>query len=102
MNIAAILPRNDNVLVRVIKRAEKTVGSIVVVENGRFNGPRRAEVLAVGPGRVTDEGKLIESTLRTGAFVLVPELGGVDIDLGDGAKGLIFPEGDILAELIEG
>ena len=90
-----IRPLRDNVLLKRIEGEERTKGGIVLPETAKEK-PVEAEVVAVGPGKRTDEGRIIEPAVKKGDRVLFGKWAGTEIEIG-GEKHLIVSEDEILA-----
>jgi len=90
-----VRPLKDNVLLKRIEAAEKFKSGIVIPDTAKEK-PVEAEVVAVGPGKLTDEGKRIEPEVKAGDRVLFAKWSGTEIKL-DGKKHLILREDEILA-----
>lgn len=90
-------PLGDRVLVEPIEREEMTASGIYVPETAKER-PQEGMVVAVGPGRKDDDGKLIAMDVKTGDRVLYAKYGGTEVKLED-KKYLILKETDILAIL---
>ena len=100
MDLTKIRPLADRLVVKELPREER-VGSLFIPQTASDQHPvRRAEVVAVGPGRVTDSGKLIEPRVKTGDKVLFGKYSGSEIKV-DGEELLIMREEDILG-VVEG
>jgi chaperonin GroES len=69
-----IEPLGDRVIIRPQEEEEQTYGNIVVPDMGKEK-PEMGVVLAVGPGRVTNEGAIIQNQLKEGQTVMVPKFG---------------------------
>ena len=90
-------PLADRVVVEPIEREEMTASGIYVPETAKEK-PQEGEILAVGPGRRDDDGKLIPMDVKKGDVVLYAKYAGTEIKLED-KKVLILKESDILAVL---
>jgi chaperonin GroES len=90
-------PLADRVLVDPEKEGEKRRGGIVIPETAREK-PQQGRVIAVGPGRLGEDGKRIQPELKKGDRVLFPKYSGTEIDIDD-HKYLIMKEGDVLATI---
>jgi len=90
-------PLGDRVLVEPIEREEMTASGIYVPETAKEK-PQEGLVVAVGPGRKDDEGKLIPMDVKKGDRVLYAKYGGTEVKLEE-KKYLILKETDILAVL---
>jgi len=92
-------PLSDRIAVRKLARAEKSPGGIIIPETAADE--RKAwegEVVAVGPGRVMDNGQRVEPRVKTGDRVLVGKYAATEIEL-DGQKVALLREDDILGIL---
>ncbi|GBD11376.1 10 kDa chaperonin [bacterium HR23] len=90
-------PLGDRVVVRPIEREEVTKSGIVLPETAKEK-PQEGEVIAVGPGRLTDDGKRIPMELAVGDRVLFAKYAGTEFKE-DGVEYLIIRESDILAKI---
>ncbi|MBQ6144372.1 MAG: co-chaperone GroES [Pseudolactococcus laudensis] len=88
-------PLGDRIVLRVKKEEEKSVGGIVLTTSAKEK-PSTAEVVAVGEGRHTHHGKVIEPGVKVGDVVVFEKFAGTEIK--DGSEEfLIVREDDILA-----
>jgi chaperonin GroES len=85
---------HDRVLVRRIDADEKTAGGIIIPDTAKEK-PQRGEVIAVGAGTRTEDGKLTPLDVKVGDEVLFGKWSGTEVKL-DGEDLLIMKEGDIL------
>jgi chaperonin GroES len=92
--MAKIKPLGDKVLVERVESQEKTAGGIVLPDTAKEK-PTEGRVVAVGDGRVTDEGRRIALTVRPGDRVLFGSFAGTAIR-DAGKELLILEEGDLL------
>ena len=90
-----IQPLADRVVVKPIEREEVTKGGIVLPDTAKEK-PQEGEVLAVGPGRLSEDGKRIAIDVKVGEIVLYAKYGGTDIKVEDDEL-VILRESDILA-----
>jgi chaperonin GroES len=90
-----IQPLGDRVVVRRTEEEQKTKGGIIVPDTAKEK-PQQAVVVAVGPGRTSDEGKRIAPEVKKGDKVLFGKYSGTEITMGD-EEYLILREEDILA-----
>ncbi|MBZ2171238.1 co-chaperone GroES [Nitratidesulfovibrio sp. SRB-5] len=88
-------PLNDRVLVKRLESEEKTAGGLFIPDTAKEK-PSRGEVVAAGPGKVAEDGKLIAMTVKKGDMVLFSKYAGTEIKL-DGVEHLVMREDDILA-----
>lgn len=91
-----IKPLADYILIEPIKEEEKTKAGILLPETAEKEKPEKGKVIAVGPGRMTDEGKLIPVSVKPGQKVLFKKYGPDEIKVDD-KEYLICKEEDILA-----
>ena len=93
---AKLQPLADRVLVKPIEKEEKTKSGIYLPDTAKEK-PQEGEVMAVGPGKVTDEGKRIPMDLKVGDRVIYAKYGGTEIKVDD-EELIILRESDILAK----
>ena len=89
-----IKPLSDRVLVIRIDEEEKTSGGIIIPDTAKEK-PQEVKVIAVGAGKLNDEGKRIPLNVKTNDRVLFSKYGGTEIKI-DGVEHLIMREDDIL------
>jgi len=89
-----IKPLNDRVLVLRVEKQQKTSGGIVIPDTAKEK-PQEGKVIAVGSGKVNDEGKRIPLEVKKNDLVLFGKYSGSDIKI-DGVEHLIMREDDIL------
>lgn len=92
--MARIKPLQDRVLVKRIEAEEKTASGIIIPDTAKEK-PQEGEVIAVGPGKVLDNGTKVELTVKVGDKVLFSKYAGTDVKI-DGVEYLIMREDDIL------
>jgi len=92
-----VKPLADRLILRPAEAEEMTKGGIILPDTAKEK-PQQGEILAVGPGKVSDNGTLIEMSLKAGDKVLYGKYSGTEI-LVDGEDVLIMRESDILAVL---
>ena len=90
-----IKPLGDRVVIRPAQREEVTASGVILPDTAKEK-PQRGTVLAVGPGRVNDDGKRTPPEVSEGAEVLYAKYAGTEIKI-DGEDLLIESEKDILA-----
>jgi chaperonin GroES len=73
------------------------VGKIIVPDSAKEK-PQEAEVVAVGPGRVSEQGKLLPLTLKAGDVVLIGKWSGTEVTI-DSEEYLILKEDEVLGVL---
>jgi chaperonin GroES len=89
-------PLADKVIVRPKKEEEKTKSGIVLPATAEKDKPEQGEVMAVGPGKMTEDGKLLPMSVKVGQTVVFQQYGPTEIKM-EGTKYLVLSEGDILA-----
>ena len=90
-------PLDDRVVVEPVEAEEMTAGGIVLPDTAKEK-PQRGEIVAVGPGRLDDEGKRVPMEVKKGDKVLYDKYAGTEIKLGD-EEYLILRESNIVAKL---
>ncbi len=91
-----IQPLGDRVLVKPLEKEEKTKGGIFLPDTAKEK-PQEGKVLAVGPGKLSDEGKRIPMDLAVGDIVIFAKYGGTEIKEDD-EELILLREADILAK----
>ncbi len=94
-----IRPLQDRVIVKRLEEEEKTKGGIIIPDTAKEK-PQEGKVIAVGKGKVTEDGKLIPLDVKAGDRILFGKYAGTEIKI-DGEEHLIMREEDILG-IIEG
>jgi chaperonin GroES len=89
-------PLADRVVVKPIEREEVTKGGIVLPDTAKEK-PQEGKILAVGPGRLSDDGKRIAMDVKVGDTVLYAKYGGTEVKI-EGEELVILRESDILAK----
>jgi chaperonin GroES len=92
-----IKPLADRVLVRALEEAEVKRGGIIIPDTAKEK-PQEGEVIAVGPGRLSDKGERIGPEVKKGDRVLFGKYSGTEVTVGDDSL-LIMRESDIFAIL---
>jgi chaperonin GroES len=92
-----VRPLHDRILVKRVEEEQKTAGGIIIPDTAKEK-PQEGRVIAVGNGKITDEGKLIPLEVSVGDRILFGKYSGSEINL-DGAEHLIIREEDVLAVL---
>jgi chaperonin GroES len=90
-----IKPLADRVVVKPIEDSEEMRGGLYIPDTAKEK-PQQGEIMAVGPGRVSDEGQRIEMELKQGDKVLYGKYSGTEVTVG-GEQYLILRETDVLA-----
>ena len=92
-------PLHDRVLVRRLGEEEKTAGGIIIPDTAKEK-PMQGEIVAVGTGARTEDGKVVPPDVKAGDVVLFGKWSGTEVKI-DGEDLLIMKESDILG-VIEG
>ena len=90
-------PLGDRIVVKVLTQEEKTRGGIVIPDTAKEK-PQEGEVLAIGSGRVLENGQKLPLEVKKGDKVLFSKYGGTEVKI-DGEELLILSERDVLAVL---
>jgi len=89
-----IKPLHDRVVVRALEADEKTAGGIIIPDTAKEK-PSEGEIVAVGSGARTEDGKVIALDVKVGDRVLYGKWSGTDVKI-DGEDLLIMKESDIM------
>lgn len=92
--MANIRPLHDRIIVKRLKEEEKTKGGIIIPDTAKEK-PIEGEIIAVGNGKVADDGKLRPLDVKVGDRVLFGKYSGTEVKI-DGEERLILREDDIL------
>jgi len=90
-----IQPLADRVVVKALEESEQMRGGLYIPDTAKEK-PSQGEVVAVGPGKLSDEGTRVALDVKVGDKVLYGKYSGTDVTL-DGEEFLILRESDILA-----
>ncbi len=93
-----VKPLNDRVLVSRIEGEEKTVGGIIIPDTAKEK-PQEGKVIAVGPGKVNENGERSPMAVKAGDRILFGKYSGTEIKI-DGVEHLIMREDDILGIMV--
>ena len=96
----SLKPLGDRVIVKPREKEEMTKSGIVLPDTASEK-PQEGNVLAVGPGRVLDNGKRVEMDVKAGDKVLFAKYAGTEVKL-DGEDYLVIRETDLLAVVTNG
>ena len=91
-------PLADRVIVKPSESTEEEIRGGIIVPDTAKEKPQEGEVVAVGPGRVTDDGKRIPMDVKKGDKVIYAKYGGTEAKDGN-AELLVLRESDILAKI---
>jgi len=95
--MAKIEPLGDRVVIKPIPKEEVSKGGIVLPDTAKEK-PQEGKIIAVGPGRLTEDGNRIAMEVKKGDKVLYSKYAGTEFKL-DGEELIIMREGDILAKM---
>jgi chaperonin GroES len=90
-----VKPLADRVVVKPLEAEQKTAGGIIIPDNAKEK-PQKGEVVAVGPGKISDNGQKISMEVKKGDKVLYGKYSGTEVTV-DGVEYMIMRESDILA-----
>ena len=90
-----VRPLHDRIIVQRLDEGEQHVGGIIIPDSAREK-PQQGKILAVGDGKVTEEGKRIAMDVRPGNVILFGKYAGQDIKI-DGEDYLIVKQDEVLA-----
>ena len=90
-----IQPLADRVVVKPLEEAEQKKGSIIIPDTAKEK-PQQGKIVAVGPGKLTDDGKRVKLEVKKGDKVLYGKYSGTEVTI-DSDEYLIMRESDILA-----
>lgn len=88
-------PLHDRVIVKRLEEEKKSAGGIIIPDNAAEK-PVRGEVIAVGPGKKTDDGKTVAMDVKKGDVILFGKYSGSEVKV-DGQDLLVMREDDIMA-----
>lgn len=89
-----IRPLHDRIIVRRVEEEEKTKGGIIIPDSAKEK-PMEGEVISVGKGKKTEDGKVLKMDVKAGDRVLFSKYAGTEVKLDD-VEYLIMREDDIL------
>jgi chaperonin GroES len=89
-----IRPLGDRILVKRIEEAEEIRGGIIIPDTAKEK-PMQGEIMAVGPGKTTEDGKLHKLEVKPGDRILMSKYAGSEVKI-DGVEFVILREDDVL------
>ena len=95
--MAKIQPIDDRVVVTRLEQEEKTPGGIFLPETAKEK-PQQGKVVAVGPGKLLDQGNRAKMSVKKGDVVIFAKYSGSEVEV-DGKEVIIMRESDLLAVL---
>ena len=87
-------PLHDRVLIKALDSEEKTSGGIIIPDTAKEK-PQEGEVVAVGPGAKSEDGKIVSMDVKVGDIVLFGKWSGTEVKI-DGTEYSIMKESDIM------
>jgi chaperonin GroES len=96
--VVKLQPLGDRLVVKPLEGEEKTRGGIILPDTAKEK-PQEGKVLAVGPGRLTEDGKRVAMEVKVGDVVLYVKYGGTEVKI-DGEDLMVLRESDILAKKV--
>ena len=96
MSKKEIVPLGDRVLVKPMEKEKKTKSGIIIPDTVDKERPEMGKIIAVGEGKITDEGKVIPIKVKVGNTVLFTKYGPDEVKIDD-EEYLIVSESNILA-----
>ena len=91
----SISPLADRVVIKALEETEQMRGGLYIPDTAKEK-PQQGEVIAVGPGKVSDDGQRIAPEVKVGDRVLYGKYSGTEVTVGD-EQYLILRESDVLA-----
>lgn len=95
-NKVKLQPLGSRILIKPIEEETKTKGGLIIPDTAEKEKPAQGEVVSLGTGKISDEGKKIEFRVKIGDKVLFKKYAPDDIEV-DGVKYLVLDEDDVLA-----
>ena len=92
----ALHPLDDRVVVKPLEAEEKTAGGIILPDSAK-DKPTQGEVIAVGPGKLSDSGERVAPSVKVGDKVIYGKYAGNEIKI-DGTEHKILRESELLAK----
>lgn len=92
-----VIPLHDRVLLKRLEEQETKKGGIIIPDTAKEK-PQEAEVIAVGKGRVAEDGKVIPLDVKKGDKVLIGKFSGTEVTIGN-TEHIIVREEEILAKV---
>lgn len=90
-----VKPLEDRILLKPMEAETKTAGGIIIPDAAKEK-PQKGQVIATGPGKISDNGQVIKMSLKSGDMILYGKYSGTEISM-DGQDYLIIRESDVLA-----
>ena len=94
-----LVPSNDRLVVKPIEQTEQMYGNIIIADMGKER-PEMGEVIAVGPGRMSEYGTFVPVNFSVGDIVLLPKIGTIRVEF-EGEEYYIAQAKEILCKVVE-
>ncbi|MFA6572045.1 MAG: co-chaperone GroES [Bacteroidota bacterium] len=88
-------PLHDRIIVKPAEAAEVSKGGIIIPDTAKEK-PQQGTIIAIGTGKVADDGKIVPMTVKAGDTILYGKYSGTEVNI-DGEEHLIMRESDIFA-----
>ena len=98
VTVQSLKPLRDHIVISALGREEVTAAGIVLPDTANKEKPQEGEVIAVGPGKMSEEGKVIPMHVKVGQKVLFSKYAPTEVEV-EGEEYLILREDDVLAIL---
>lgn len=86
-----VRPLGDRVLVKPVEEKESSKGGIIIPDSAKEK-PQEGKVIAVGTGKIDDNGKVIPFNVKKGDRVLMPKYGGTEVKIGEESYQIVREE----------
>ncbi len=93
----SLQPLGDRIVVKAVEQETQTKSGIFIPDSAKER-PQEGSVIAVGPGRITDDGNRVEMSVAVGDTVIYSKFAGTEFE-DDGEEYLIMKETDVLAKV---
>ncbi len=95
LGMPTLKPINDRLVAKVVTPVEKSSGGIILPDSAQEK-PQEAEVIAVGPGKTLENGKVVPMEVQAGQIVIFAKYGGTEVKIGN-EEYVILRQDDVLA-----
>ncbi|MBI5152645.1 co-chaperone GroES [Candidatus Peregrinibacteria bacterium] len=97
---AHLKPTDDHIIVEAVPQEEKTASGLFIPDTASKERPQKGKVIAVGPGKLTDDGKRLAMGVKAGDMILFSKYGPTEVKI-DNKEILILNMSDVLAVIEE-
>jgi chaperonin GroES len=98
LDMTKIVPLGDHIVVEAVEQETKSSSGIIIPDTASKEKPMQGKVLAVGPGKLMDDGKRMAMDIKKGDTVLFAKYGPTEVKI-EGKEVLILSASDIYAKL---